>query len=415
MKTVLFVSHSAELNGAELWLLETLRRLDRRAFRPILALPRPGPLGEEAGQAGVATIVVPAKWWLSESNRVWRQPAAWLLNRSSVRRLAALVREERADLVFSNSAAAFGGALAAAGTGVPHVWSVHEILRGKGRQLRYLFGSVRLGRLILRRSVRVIVNSEATRSAFPPSDKIVLVPNGIEIVESDPAREEGLRRRFGLEAGDEAAAVVGKIYPGKGQREAVEAFARIAAEHPRLRFFIVGQVRDESYAESIRGLVADRGLEGRVVWTGYIGDLTHFLRLVTVVVVASTVESFGRAALEGLASGAAVLAVRAGGLVEVIEDGKNGVLAPSADPGALAEGLKSLLGDPGRRRRLVENGRRTVREKFSLRRQVAAVEGILSEVLGGALLVPPPFREDGPFFAGAGRPGERGPEGGMSG
>jgi len=399
MKTVLFVSHSAELNGAELWLLETLRRLDRRAFRPILAVPRPGPLAAAAEGAGVRTFVVPAKWWLSESGRVWRQPGAWLLNRSCVRRLVALAREERADLVFSNSAAAFGGALAAARTGVPHVWSVHEILRGEGTQLRYLLGSVRLGRLILRRSVRVIANSEATRAALPPSDKVVVVYNGIEIGPRDSGREESLRRRFALAEGEPAVAVVGKIYPGKRQREAVEAFAALAGKHPRLRLFLVGLVRDEDYAEGIRRFVQARGLEDRVVFPGYLEDLTHFLRLMTVVVVASTVESFGRAALEGLAAGTAVLAVRSGGLAEVIEDGANGVLIPSPAPGAIAAGMDALLGDAARRRTLVENGYRTIRGKFSLRRQVADVERILNEILGGPLLVPPPYGGDGPFFA----------------
>lgn len=404
MKTVLFVSHASELNGAELFLLETLRRLDRRAFRPVLAVPRPGPLASAAESAGVETHLVPAKWWLTEKGRVWRQPAAWLLNRSSVRRLARLVREKKADLVFSNSAATFGGALAAAKAGVPHVWSVHEILRGPNAQLRYLFGPSRLGRLILRRSSRVIVNSEATRSSLPASEKIALVYNGVEIRAGDPAREERFRRRFGLAEGNPSAAVVGKIYPGKGQREAVEALSLLAARHPRLRIFLVGRARDEDYAQSLRRLIRARGLEGRVVFAGYLDDLPFFLRLMSVVVVASTVESFGRAALEGMAAGAAVLAVKSGGLAEVVEDGVNGLLVPSASPEEVAAGLDLLLKDSSCRRGLVEGGFRTVREKFSLARQLAGVERVLTEVLGGALLVPPPPGGEGPFFARKGEP-----------
>ncbi|MBM3310487.1 MAG: glycosyltransferase family 4 protein [Candidatus Aminicenantes bacterium] len=404
MKTVLFVSHASELNGAELFLLETLRRLDRRAFRPVLALARPGPLAAAAESAGVETRLVPAKWWLTEKGRVWRQPAAWLLNRASVRRLVRVVREERADLVFSNSAATFGGALAAAKAGVPHVWSVHELLRGRNAQLRYLFGPSRLGRFILRRSARVIVNSEATRSSLPASDKIALVYNGVEIRPGDPAREDSLRRRFGLAEGDPSAAVIGKIYPGKGQREAVEAVSLLADKHPRLKLFLVGGVRDGEYAESIRLLVRSRGLEGRVVFAGYLDDLSFFLRLMAAVVVASTVESFGRAALEGMAAGAAVLAVRSGGLAEVVEDGVNGLLAPSASPEDLAARLDLILRDSSRRQKLVEGGFKTVREKFSLARQVAGVERILAEVLGGTLLVPPPLNGQGPFFARKGEP-----------
>ncbi|HOI45565.1 MAG TPA: hypothetical protein PLX50_08130, partial [Candidatus Aminicenantes bacterium] len=77
MKNILFVSHSVELNGAELMLLQTLKNIDREKFRLFLAAPGKGPLLEEAGRAGVWTFAVPMKWWLTEKSRVWRQPFSW--------------------------------------------------------------------------------------------------------------------------------------------------------------------------------------------------------------------------------------------------------------------------------------------------------------------------------------------------
>jgi len=405
MKIVLFVSHSAELNGAELWLLETLRRLDRRSFRPLLAVPRPGPLIREAEDAGVETLVIAAKWWLTEKSGVWRQPAAWLWNRGSVRRLLRLIRDRNVDLVFSNSAAAFGGALAAKKAGVPHVWSIHEILRGDGTLLRYFFGAASLGRFILRRSTRVIVNSEATKAGLPPSDKIVLIWNGVEIKPGDPSRQEALRREFGLVEGDLGLAVIGKIYPEKGQREVVEAVSLLSAKYPRLRLFLAGAVKDDRYAAAIRNAVRCRGLGGKVVFTGYVADLENFLKLMSAVVVASVVESFGRAALEGMAAGVPVLAVRAGGLAEIIEPGLNGDLADSPEPAVLAAAIDALLADEGRRRAFIENGFKTIRTKFSLGRQVRGVERVLAEILGGTLLVPPPWDGGGEGTYFAGRPG----------
>ncbi|MCJ7587140.1 MAG: hypothetical protein MUQ00_04465, partial [Candidatus Aminicenantes bacterium] len=64
-RTVLFLSHTAELNGAERWLLETVRSLDRSRFRPVLALPGPGPLDDAAAAEGIERFKVPMKWWLT--------------------------------------------------------------------------------------------------------------------------------------------------------------------------------------------------------------------------------------------------------------------------------------------------------------------------------------------------------------
>ena len=74
MKTVLFVSHSSERNGAERMLLDVLCGLDRGKFRPFLALPRTGPLQREAEKAGITTRVVPMKWSLTERSKIWKQP-----------------------------------------------------------------------------------------------------------------------------------------------------------------------------------------------------------------------------------------------------------------------------------------------------------------------------------------------------
>jgi predicted outer membrane repeat protein len=197
MISVLCVSHSSERNGAELWLLETLRHLDRKVFAPALVVPRPGPMVSEAEAAGVPVEVVLMKWWVTEKTNVWRQPAAWAMNRRAVNRIAAIARTRGAHVVLSNSAATFGGALAAKKAGLPHVWSLHEVLGGERAFLHYLYGARALTRFILDHSARVIVNSEGTRAVFPASEKIALIYNGLSIRPGDPARIRLSRRGSG--------------------------------------------------------------------------------------------------------------------------------------------------------------------------------------------------------------------------
>jgi glycosyltransferase involved in cell wall biosynthesis len=384
MKTILFVSHSAELNGAELWLLETLRGLDRAKYTPRLIVPRPGPLADAVRAIGVEVRIVPMKWSITEKSRLWRQPFAGLWNVVSVKQLARIIHRERIDLVITNSAVIFSGAKAAWSLGVPHVWVIHEVLGGDAPFLHSIYGRRALARFILARSAEVIVNSKLTGSAFGDQAKIAVVPNGLEITTGAPVRREAMRAELGLEKGDFAAGIVGKIYEGKGQREAVAAAALLAPRHPGFKLLVIGDVRDEAYARSLRAFVAANGLERRVLFLGYRPDVGDILKLLNAVVVASVVESFGRPALEGMAAGIPVLAVRAGGLTEIIRPGDNGFLMETRAPEAIARGLEFIIGNPAAVAAAVEGGYRTIREEYSLEKQIRGVESVLADVLGTA-------------------------------
>jgi len=382
MRKVLFVSHSAELNGAELWLLDILRRIDRSKTLPLLAVPEDGPLAVQARGAGILTAIVPMAWDLAPRGRTWRQPIARCWNRRAVSSLARLAAHDHVDVIFSNSAAMFSGARAARRLGLPHVWAIHEILGGPRPFLEFLWGRKRLARFILSRSDRVIVNSETTRAAFGGSEKAVLVHNGIDPRQIDPGRLDALRTELGIARGDFVIGVIGKIYAGKGQREALAAAALLAPKHPNLRWLIIGAVGDAAYERRIRRDIRTAGIDPKVIFTGYRPDLADLLGLTGAVVIPSIVESFGRVALEAMASGVPVLAVRAGGLPEIIAHGENGFLLDSREPAEIALGVQFLLEHPDAAARAAAAGRKTVREKYTVDAHVRAVEAVL-DGLGG--------------------------------
>jgi glycosyltransferase involved in cell wall biosynthesis len=381
MNNILFVSHSAELNGAELWLLEALRLLDRRKYMPFLVVPRPGPFAASAARLGIATEIVPMKWSLSERNRAWRQPLAWAWNAKSVKRIASLIRRDRIDLVFTNSAAMFSGAGAARRAGVPHIWAVHELLGGANPHLRYVFGRRMLVRHILKSSARVIVNSKASRMAFPADSPVDIVYNGLEVPSGDENRQKTLRGELGIGEGDLVAAVIGKIYGGKGQAEALRAASLLEPKYPNLKWLIIGTVGNGRYARDLRRYVQAAGLSGKVFFLGYRPDLSHILGSLNIVVVPSVVESFGRVALEAMAGGVPVVGVREGGLPEIIVHGENGLLADSNQPEEMARAVAFVLDNPGRAKAMTEEGKRAVRATFTLENQIRGIEKALDACL----------------------------------
>lgn len=384
MKNILFVSHSAELNGAELMLLQTLKNIGREKFRPFLAAPGKGPLPEEAGRAGVRTFDVPMKWWLTEKSRVWKQPFSWALNRGGVRRISEIIGENRIDAVMTNSSACFGGALAARRAGVPHVWFIHEILDGPRPLLHYFFGRRRLVKFIHGHSARVIVNSLASRRAFDGLDRVSVVYNGVEIPGAPETAAGGPVPAPGAvrEPGAPVLGIIGKVRPEKGQKEAVRILELVRRSFPGARLVVVGDVKDRRYFLRLQDLVGGLGLRDAVVFAGYRRDVARVLDPVDVLLVTSTIESFGRAAVEAMAMGKIVVAADSGGLREIVRHGQNGLLAPSADPEAMARAVVTALEDPELARSISEGASRTARERFSLKKQIEGIERILEECVG---------------------------------
>jgi glycosyltransferase involved in cell wall biosynthesis len=383
MSRVLFVSHSPELNGSELWLLETLCGLDRKRFEPILVLPGPGRFEAAAKASGIETTRVPLVWWITEKPRRWRQPAAWALTRRSARRLGRLIAERKPDCVFSNSAAVAAGALAAGRAFLPHVWAVHEMLAGPLAHLFHLRGEKALNSFILNRSRKVIVNSQFCAGAFPASDKIAVIPNGFRPKPRDAVRAATIRAKLGALPGDPVLGVIGKLYPGKGQLDALRAACLLAADFPGLRLAVIGEARDAAYEAELRAAAASGGLRGKVVFEGWRDDLDDWLAAMDVLLVPSVVESFGRAALDGMAAGTPVVAAAVGGLAEIVEDGVSGLLVPGRSPEKMAEAAGRILRDPSLAASLAAGGRSAVATRFSLDGQVRMVEDVLAACLAG--------------------------------
>ncbi len=380
-KKILFFSHSSELYGAERVLLQTINGLNTKEFHPVLILPSTGPLHEEAKKIAVETFVVPSKWWLTEKNRIWKQPLSWLWNLKSVVRIALLIGQQDIDLVYSNSAVNFCGALAAKWKRIPHVWSVHEILDISSAPVRFLLGKKVLIALVSALSAKIISYSEAAGLPFRKTDKVRLVPIGFKWNLGERGLKEMLRQKFGLSARDCIIGTIGKIYPEKGQDKVVESIRLVKKNRPDVKLVIVGDVGCKRYFNRIERYVVAQGLEQNVIFMGYQPEIFNILEVMDLLVIASSVESFGRVAVEAMSVQTPVLAVRMGATAEVITAGENGFLVDSPDPEVLADAILSILENPALARTVAERGCRFVREKYILERQIKKTEEVIRECL----------------------------------
>jgi glycosyltransferase involved in cell wall biosynthesis len=380
MKKICFHSHSSELNGAELNLLQIIERINRQRFYPSLIVPREGLLCEEASKLGIAVKIIPAKWWLTEKGRLWKQPLARIWNIPAVRALAYWIRQEKIDLVFSNSCASFSGALAAQKARVPHVWYIHEMLAGETPQLAYMFGQNALARKIGRFSCRVLVNSMATQAFFGDKSNVRLVYNGVKLQDGDRNESRKLRSRWDLDNEDIVFGIVGKVCEEKGQRETIEALGELGRKQP-VKLLVVGPVKSRAYFAELEKVCEAYDIKDRVVFTGYQRDVIQHLRSMDCLIVASRAESFGRTIIEAMSVKTPVIAVKSGGIPEIISHESNGFLLESRTPRTIQEGMLSFLDNRDAHERAAEEGFRTVQEKFLLSDQLKKIEIALEECL----------------------------------
>jgi len=219
---------------------------------------------------------------------------------------------------------------------------------------------------------RLTVLSEAHRrilvsNGFPPS-RISVTPNFLNPEEFRERAEQHRRRlalSLGIKRGDRVVSFVGHLRRQKGVGYLIRAIPEILKALPETRFLIVGPGPERR--ELLR-LADSMNLTGNVRFIPYIENarIPALYALSTIFAFPSIwAEPFGRVIIEAMAVGTPVIATGVGGVPEIIEDGRNGILVPPRDPGALAEAIISLLEDRRRRMRIGREGRRTVESRFT--------------------------------------------------
>lgn len=182
----------------------------------------------------------------------------------------------------------------------------------------------------------------------------------------------------------EVVVCVAAFRPEKGHRVLLEAWSGVLWSHPDAQLYLVGSGPEE---ESIRRLVALMGLEDHVCFTGSLEDVRPLLSVASIAVLASTaVETFSLAALEAMAMEVPVVVTDIGGMAEVVDHGRTGLVVPPGNPEALATALRGLLADRSCRDRMALNARLRVVTEFDRRVMASSTETWMNKLLEGEAL-----------------------------
>ncbi|MGF6777421.1 glycosyltransferase family 4 protein [Paraburkholderia sp. GAS334] len=383
---VLAIDQSGVLGGAELSLLEVVKTLRARIQ---VTLFDDGPFRTALDEAGVAVDVLDAGALRHVRKQGGKLPKGSALTglASLVRAVAARARD--ADVIYANTQRAMViGAVAGRIARRPVVWHLRDIVSAQhfGRkQLAIIKWCAKFG------LSHVVANSAASAQAFSDltdfdSKRIDVVFNGISAAPFDALRgvpQRTLRTRLSLPQDAFLVGSFSRLAHWKGQHVLLEAMVL----NPRMHAVFVGAALfgEDDYEASLRAFVDAHGLGERVHFLGFQHDVAACMCAVDVVAHTSiTPEPFGRVIVEGMLALRPVVAARAGGVLEIVEDGVDGLLCEPGDAQALAITLAKLQEDVALRELIVANGHRTAVQRFGTASYVAGVERILKDVAGKA-------------------------------
>ncbi len=289
-----------------------------------------------------------------------------------VSQLAEIIRREEIDIVHARSRVpAWIAYFASRLTGRMFVTTCH------GYYKKHFFSRV------MGWAKRVIVPSQAIGRRMVddfgvPHERIRLIPRSVDLERFKFLPQE---KKTGNEFN---VGIIGRLTPIKGHPCFIKAMAQVIKAVPGLKIWIVGDAPDSkaAYKEHLEDLVKRSGLWHCTQFLGTQKDVPEVLRHLNLLVLATTTqEAFGRVIIEAQASGVAVVATNVGGVVDIIEDNKTGLLVTAADPDAMALAVIRIAQDGNLAGKLAQNAYKRVKEKYTVEQMVRHTIEVYKEAL----------------------------------
>ena len=366
MKILLLTTH-LEIGGIPIYVTNLARGLKRQGHQPVVVSDR-GWLQRRLEQDQIPYRPISCR----TSNEL--DPKLWL---RALPELFAIIRQEKPDLIHAHTRVTqVLGRVLNLCTGIPYVTTSHGLYRFRiGRRLFRCWGE----------TVMAISNSSMSRLVrqykLSPPYRVTLVENGVDVdhfLESvDPDLVARFRQEVGL-MGDPIIGAIARLSPVKGLDLLIKAVPGLLKNYPHLQLLIVGE---GPVKQDLVRLAYELGIAEHVVIAHPVDDTRIPLAAMDLFAAPSHQEGFGLSVVEAMAAGVPVVASNTGGLAEIIEDKKSGLLVPAADEKALEEALSRLLGDSVFRGQIASAGREKAKAQYDMKRVVEEVEKVYAKAV----------------------------------
>jgi glycosyltransferase involved in cell wall biosynthesis len=366
--------------GAELGCLQVAEALVKAGHRAIV-VSAGGRMVDELRAVGAVHVEMPV---------AAKNPVSLALN---ARRLAALVKNERVDILHARSRAPAWSTLAAARqTNTAFVTTYHSEYSERGR-IKNAYNSV------MARSDTVIAVSHhmamLIRARYKtPETRITVIPRAFDPAKFDaalitPDRLAAVRAQFGAGPDDTIALLAGRITRRKAQDHFVEALGLMKQQGQALPLAVLaGEVEKDDFKVELLARATALGVIDRIRIPGFVSDMAAAYTTASVLLNISAFEGLPRVALEAQAMGCPVIVSDTGPGREVAltspdtpKSAATGLRVPFADPPRLAEAVAEILGDEPARQAMGARAAAHVRATYTLDRLTSSTLQVYETVL----------------------------------
>jgi glycosyltransferase involved in cell wall biosynthesis len=370
MKKILLYTDTPQRGGAELQMFLLAKFLDKAKFEPILVCSNYQELD---------------KWctnFQGEGIKIYRLNVKSKHDPKHYFQLKKIIKEEKPDILHAhiwNPASGRYAYLVAKSTKIPLIITEHDPFKltplkdfFKRKALKYVS-----------KIVAISNNNKKLLSQLYPEhkEKITVVHNGLDITwwQSQLLRftDEDLRHIkediFHCKENTLIVTTVAELNDRKGIKYLIKAVPEVAKKYPNVKFIIIGDGPNKSDYEH---LIKKLDLENHVHLTGRQKEIPKLLKSSNIFLLPSIREGFGMVNLEAMITPLPIIATRAGGIPEVVEDGKTGILVNPGSSEELIKALEKLIPDVKLREKLSLAGHERVIQKFDARQMAVAYEKI---------------------------------------
>jgi glycosyltransferase involved in cell wall biosynthesis len=379
---ICFILHSSGKGGAERVSLELIEGLAKKEIQCFAILPSYGPLIKELKKRNIPLKVIKYKWWMrEEGSPLWKRAGRLVLNLIKIVSVVRQVKKWKVDVVYSNTITICVGALAAKLLHLPHIWHIHEFGHEDHCLCFDLGEKIAMG-IMNQLSDVCIVSSKAVMEKyrkFFPERKIKLIYYAVGVTNENSCKILKIKKQLQETSGIKCM-IVGSLYKGKYQEDAIKAIGKLIDEEIDVRLYIIGEGKLE-YKQYLESLVIRGNLKNHVQFFGYIDNPFPIMQQADVLLMCSRKEAFGRVTVEGMKAGKPVIGANSGGTTELIRDHYNGFLYTFGDYHELAEKVKYLYQHPNEARKMGENGKQWALEKFNIEHYTEEVLVVLRRLI----------------------------------
>jgi glycosyltransferase involved in cell wall biosynthesis len=378
---VLYVINGLGTGGSERSLAEMLPPLRAGGVEPVIAclFRRTEGVHEEVEAQGFDVRVLPGPGWATRARALRRLVRAsgpdlvhtaifesdvlgrWAARRTSVPVLTSLVNTS------------YGPARRADPNVRP--WRLQAVRAADGWTARHLTTHFH--------AVTAAVKAAAVTALHIRADRVTVVERGRDperLGRATPERRARVRATLGLDGDDEVILNVGRQEYQKAQRDLLDAFARVASRRPRAVLLIAG--REGNASAALAQQHASSPAADRIRFLGHRDDVPDLLAAADVFAFPSLYEGTGGAAIEAMAMGLPIVTSDIDAMREVVDDGRNALLAPPHAPQRLADAIAALLDDPAQSLAFGARSREIFEARFTLARSARAMIELYGRVSG---------------------------------